>query len=79
MFIRKDKIIQNLKVQFTQLKNKMELVSNSYVDDLFSKLKINESQSVLIKEIINCSKVKSIKGRRYSEDWMLLCMLLYIR
>lgn len=79
MFIRKDSIIQNLKLKFNELKSKMQLVSNFYVDDLHKNMNVNESQSVLIKEIINCSKVKNVKGRRYSEDWLLLCMLLYIR
>ncbi|KAF0720869.1 Uncharacterized protein FWK35_00020188 [Aphis craccivora] len=53
----KDSIIQNLKLNFNELKSKMELVSNSYVDDLHKNM--------------NCC--------RYSEDWLLLCMLLYIR
>lgn len=36
-------------------------------------------QKELIKEIINVSKAKSAKGVRYSPDWLLTCVWLYIR
>lgn len=34
---------------------------------------------LLIKEIFAAAKKKSAKGNRYTEDWIMLCMLLHIR
>lgn len=36
-------------------------------------------QKTLIREIINQSTAKSPSGHRYSPEWMLNCMLLYIK
>ncbi|KAF0740072.1 Uncharacterized protein FWK35_00016710 [Aphis craccivora] len=48
------------------------------------KLKIYQLHCTLIhkkqvQEIVNASKVTNLKNRRYSENWILLCMLLKIR
>jgi len=40
---------------------------------------VNESQKAVINEIIASSKIKNPKGHRYSEYWLLMCILLNIR
>lgn len=40
---------------------------------------IPKNQYNVVKEIIKASKCKRREGIRYSEDWMLLCILLYMR
>jgi len=65
------KIISNL----GNLQKKME---NMTLDNLLSNANLNEPQKVLINEIIKTSSVKS-RNRRYSENWILLCILFHIR
>jgi len=48
-----------------------QLIKNSF--------NVNESETAVINEIISSSKIKNPKGRRYSENWLLLCILLHIR
>jgi hypothetical protein len=40
---------------------------------------IPKNQTDLLYEIYNASKIKNSKNRRYSENWMLLCLLFQIR
>lgn len=40
---------------------------------------IIESQKTLIKECFSASKNKNTKSRRYSENWLMLCLLFNIR
>lgn len=40
---------------------------------------ISENTGISLQEILNAAKRKSAKGRRYSEEWILLCMLLHMR
>lgn len=37
------------------------------------------NEFLVISEIFECSKRKSSKSNRYSEDWILLCLLLHMR
>lgn len=40
---------------------------------------MNESQKTMIMECFAASRVKNSKSRRYSEDWLMLCLLFNIR
>jgi len=40
---------------------------------------MNDSQRTLILECFPASKVEKSKSRRYSENWLMLCLLLNIR
>jgi hypothetical protein len=37
------------------------------------------NQRIFLTEIVSASNIKNKKGRRYSENWSLLCMLFHIR
>jgi len=52
-------------------------MSDAAVSNVLNKL--SESQKTIINEIITTSKVDNPKSRRYTEDWILLCILLKIR
>jgi len=56
----------------------MEKFSEKSVVDILKNNNVNESQQILIREILNSSKVKP-NNRRYSENWILLCILFHIR
>lgn len=53
-------------------------MENITFDSLLSKANLNESQEILINEILRTSSVKP-RNRRYSENWILLCILFHIR
>lgn len=67
-------VVQKLQLQFSSLKEKMS--TNSFNID---NVNVNESQKAVINEIIASSKIKNHKGHRYSENWLLMCILLNIR
>lgn len=57
----------------------MNNLSDDTVNQIFNAKKFNGSQKVLVQEIIKSSKVTCAKKRRYTEDWILLCILLKIQ
>lgn len=66
----------------SQLKEKIAKFSNldeEIVFQYFTTNNIPQNYLLVIKEIIASAKKKSLKGNRYTEDWMMLCMLLHIR
>lgn len=73
--------LEKLRNQFNDIKDKMTFkTTESTIEKLITnKFKINESETAVINEIIASSKIKNPKGCRYSENWLLLCILLHIR
>lgn len=49
------------------------------IEDKLKKLTINVSQKSLIMECFAAAKVKNHRNRRYSENWLMLCLLFNIR
>ena len=57
----------------------MASLNDKSLADNLSKLKINKSEHTVISEIVEASRCKNSKNRRYSEDWILLCLLFHMR
>lgn len=76
---RAKKKIVYLENSLNELKNNMKQISQSRLEELLKDSNISNSQSDLVHEIFRAAKIKNPKNRRYSENWMLLCMLLQIR
>jgi len=70
-----NKLKNELKICETKCSN---LVEASMLQILTSN-NIPQNYQLVIKEIIATSKRKSPTGNRYTEDWIMLCMLLHIR
>jgi len=49
------------------------------IENKLKELTINESQKSLIMECFAAAKVKTSRNRRYSENWLMLCLLFNIR
>lgn len=49
------------------------------LDEKCSLLNVPEPQKLALKEIIAMANKKKAKGCRYTENWLMLCMLLNIR
>lgn len=71
--------VEQLNVTLNEVQCKSKNLTNESVADLFESNNLNTSQKTIIQEIINASKVMNTKNRRYSENWILLCILLKIR
>lgn len=75
---RYKKRVELLTNNLTNLQNEMHNMSDSSIDNIFKNSNVNESQQILIREILNTSKVQA-KNKRYTENWILLCILFHIR
>ena len=57
----------------------MVRLSENSSSNLIDKQNFSKNEKAAIQEILNASKVKAPKGRRYSDEWIILCVLLHMR
>lgn len=76
---RASKRIIYLENNLNNIKNEMKSISQFRLEELLNNSNISNSQSELIREMFNAARVNNPKSRRYSENWMLLCMVLQVR
>jgi len=75
----KQKII-DLKLELSNVQKEMSKINNESIKEKIDQCdNMNESQKTLIMECFSASKVKNNKNRRYSENWLMLCLLFNIR
>jgi len=67
-----------MRIQLVGLQSETKKLSAHALNDILNNNNINELQQTLIREILNSCLVKPT-NRRYSENWILLCILLHIR
>lgn len=73
------KRLEMLRKELADMQNKMKNIKEEKLETYLQDSNLPQQQKVLIKECINISKVPNKKGRRYSYDWLLYCLLLSIR
>lgn len=71
--------IEKMNNELKKIHQQTKEMSDSSVKYVLNNCKLGESQKTIIHEIITASKAENPKCRRYSEDWILLCVLLKIR
>lgn len=75
--------MKTTKVKLTsQIKKKcdeIKTLTRTKIDSILQELDIPSAQKILIKECLNLATCKSKFGRRYTEEWILHSLLLYIR
>jgi len=76
---RTGKQLNKLKSQLNICQTKCSNLDESTILKNLTSNNIPKNYQLVIKEIIATSKRKSSKGNRYTEDWIMLCMLLHIR
>ncbi|XP_015595020.1 uncharacterized protein LOC107267604 isoform X2 [Cephus cinctus] len=64
-----------LKAQETKLAR----LKDPSVDVKLSTLDISTSQKLVVKEIVAAARKKDARSRRYTDEWVMLCMLMSIR
>ncbi|KAE9522969.1 hypothetical protein AGLY_016600 [Aphis glycines] len=77
--VRFQSTIKKLQNSLSQSKNKMQLLVDDKINQILNAKKFSDSQKIIVREIIKGSKVANKKNNQYSEDWILLCVLLKIR
>lgn len=68
-----------LQKHFIDQQKSMSNISQEALKEKISKLNLPTPQLLLIDECIRISEYKSKNCRRYTEDWLLLCLLFHIR
>jgi len=71
--------IMKLQNSLREVQNQMKMFSEESLTDIVEKSGISQIQSDLLREIFAAAKLKNNKSRRYSENWMLLCLLFQTR
>lgn len=71
--------VGRLQNNLKEIQNQMKLVTQSTLEEMLESSRVPKCQRELIIEIFKASRLKNPKNRRYSENWLLLCMLLQIR
>ena len=75
---RAQKEVKVLNAALQKCHDRISAMKEETFDRICKLHKINDTQKMTMKEILNCSKRKP-KGQRYSEEWLMMCMLLNIR
>jgi len=57
----------------------MKYITDTSFEIIVNNNNLNESQKNIVQEIFKTSKLNNSKSRRYSENWILLCVLFHIR
>lgn len=57
----------------------MKKVSDANLSQILENNNIPKGQTDVINEIFKASKLTNPKNRKYSENWILLCLLFQIR
>jgi len=71
--------ISQLQIDLNNIQNQMNEISNNILTKIINHSKIPKCQSTLLHEIFEAAKFKNKKNRRYSDSWMILCLLFQIR
>lgn len=71
--------MKRVKSELFRCHKKMAHLTNFNFEKQLASGNITQNQVHVVKQIIEVAKHTNSKGRRYSEDWMLLCMLLHMR
>ncbi|XP_018375241.1 PREDICTED: uncharacterized protein LOC108769007 [Trachymyrmex cornetzi] len=71
--------IAKIKANLEKVQRKMAEINNESVDEMLTNRNVPKNQRIAIKEIISAANSKNKHGKRYSEEWLLLCMLMHMR
>lgn len=74
-----ERLYRHYKNQLKENQKEMSLFREQNLDSQMDDLQINKNSRTVINEILSASRVKDTKGRRYSEDWIILCLLFHTK
>lgn len=68
-----------LKNLMQDLRRKMSCVDPLSIEDELKKKNICENEKIVISKILKAFKCKSRMGHRYSDEWLILCLILHMK
>lgn len=71
--------INKLYDRLNNIRVQMKKVSDANLSQILENSNVPKCQCDLINEIFKASKLTNPKNRRYTENWILLCLLFQIR
>lgn len=71
--------VKILESELSDAKDELSKIPCNLIEDIIHKHQLNDSQAIMLREVIAVSKYTNPKNRRYSQDWLLLCLLFHIR
>ncbi|KYN07063.1 hypothetical protein ALC62_01978 [Cyphomyrmex costatus] len=72
-------VVEKLKTELMNCMTQIKEISRQTIEDELKKEGIPKNQLTAIHEIIQAAKHRNPKGRRYHEEWILLCMLMHMK
>lgn len=76
---KKDITLQDLSQKLGAMKKEMSEIETKSFEKILSDRNLSENEKLSIREIFSCSKAKSRKGRRYTDDWIIMCLMFHLR
>ncbi|KAH8025845.1 hypothetical protein HPB51_012877 [Rhipicephalus microplus] len=76
---RLTKRIKGLQQALKTMQDQFASISNKSLQEKLEKLDVPNAQLMVIHECIAAAKATGKKNRRYTENWLLLCLVLHIR
>lgn len=73
------KRFKNLSAELKQARQRIQTLSEEELDVKLSQMNLPSAQLTAVKECISAARFQNRKSRRYTEDWLLMCLLLHIR
>lgn len=78
----KNRLLNRCKILSTELaksKDELQKLSEEELEGKLLKANLQSTQMTVVRECIAAAKLANKKNRRYTEDWLLMCLLLHIR
>lgn len=70
---------KKLKEDIKMYEEKLANLTEGRIEEVIERLNISSAQAMVMREIIHIAKYEAKHSRRYSPDWVLMCLLLNIR
>lgn len=75
---KKEADLKSMKAKLKKLQDKMILLEEASFDKVISKKNLSENTKLALKEILSCAKAKTRNGRRYTDEWIILCLMFHL-
>lgn len=76
---RCEESVAKIKAKLLDCNAQITKLSEQTVEEHMKTLNVPKNQQDAVRQIFAAAKCKNSKGRRYSEQWLLLCMLMHMR
>lgn len=73
------KRFKSLSAELKQARQRIQTLSEEELDIKLGQMHLPSAQLTAVKECISAARFQNKKNRRYTEDWLLMCLLLHIR